>query len=185
MAESEAKAPRFVTRSEAARILGLTRMGVRALEGKHLHPQKDAKGVYFYSYDEVEAYARRRRRIALRRRVQASGVVPSQDTRTISRDELAAAVFKAFRDGKKPRDIVIDLEVSPETVRRLRDEYDSDLAGPEPLTFAQTLAKRRQDLEEAQLEVRNRQISQEASFKRMRLIAGSQSGRSKARKGKR
>src|SRR5579859_2841927 len=99
MAESEAKAPRLVTRSETARILGLTRMGVRALEGKYLHPQKDAKGMYFYDYDEIEAYARRRRRLAQRRGVRASGVVPAHDTRTITRDELAAAVFKAFRDG--------------------------------------------------------------------------------------
>jgi hypothetical protein len=48
-----------MTRREVAKRLGKSVAAVRRLEGVHLHPARDSRGVHHFDEDEVEALAER------------------------------------------------------------------------------------------------------------------------------
>lgn len=48
-----------MTRREVAKRLGKSVAAVRRLEGVHLHPARDARGVHHFDEDDVEALAHR------------------------------------------------------------------------------------------------------------------------------
>ena len=99
------KTPRM-TRREVARALGVTLTRVRHLEqhGK-LHPVADESGRFTFDRAEVSAYVRTR---PARRQVDG---------------EIASRVFRMISEGFPLRDIVIETCLSPDTVRKLHDEY--------------------------------------------------------------
>lgn len=89
-----------------ARTLGVTLTRVRQIEkaGK-LHPQPDADGVQTFSRQEVVAF------------------VHSRPPRKKTDGAIAARAFQMFKDGFPFPEIVIETMQSPETVRRLFEEY--------------------------------------------------------------
>jgi hypothetical protein len=101
----------FLTRSDAARRLGVTTTTIRRFEGTHLHPRVAADGTRLFTADEVERLARSR---AVKPAPEASG-------------EVAAEAFRLFRLGYTLEEIVMRLKQTPATIHHLFDEWCRDL----------------------------------------------------------
>ena len=114
--------PKVLTRGVVARMLRCTLGGVRYYERKGaLKPKKDRDGVRRFDRAEVEALGRR-----LRRNGHRTNMGPTGD--------LAAEVFRMFRDGQSLAEIVIKTQETPETIRMLWEEYKRPLDQPEKPT---------------------------------------------------
>jgi hypothetical protein len=109
--EFEGPIPGTLTRSEAARRLGVTTTTIRRFEGTRLHPRVAADGTRLFTADEVERLARSR------------AVTPSPD----ASGEVAAEAFRLFRLGYTLEEIVMRLKQSPTIIHRLFDEWCRDL----------------------------------------------------------
>ena len=107
-ASKERRRPR-VDRREAAAILQCSRDNVRRLDRiKQLKTgERDRNGTFTYDRREIEEFARKR----------GLGVKPS--------GELAARVFRMFKERRPFQDIVIETEQEPEVIRALRQEYEA------------------------------------------------------------
>jgi hypothetical protein len=99
---------RRLTRSEVAEYAGISKTGVRRLEGTLLHPEIGPRGVRLFGEEEV------RTRLTTRRRVLHAERDPG---------ELAAEVFAALDAGTHPVDIVKDLRVEPQRVVELQQQW--------------------------------------------------------------
>lgn len=99
---------RRLTRSEVAEYAGISKTGVRRLEGTLLHPEIGPRGVRLFGEEEV------RTRLTTRRRVMRA-----------ERDlgDLAAEVFAALDAGTHPADIVKELRVEPRRVVELQHAW--------------------------------------------------------------
>jgi DNA-binding transcriptional MerR regulator len=75
-----------------------------------LKPTVDARGVRRFDRAEVEALGRELRRKGHRTQLGATG-------------DVAAAIFRMFRDGLSFTEIVIKTEETPETIRALFEQY--------------------------------------------------------------
>ena len=106
-ASKERRRPR-VDRREAARMLQCSRDNVRRLDRiKQLKTGKqDRNGTYTYDRGEVESLANKRGL-----RVRPSG-------------ELAARVFRMFKERRPFQDIVIETEQEPEVILALRQQFE-------------------------------------------------------------
>ena len=105
-----AKKKKPLTRAGVAKVLGISISRVRALEqAGQLKPEVTPDGVRIFKPKEILAFAKRR---APRRQVDG---------------EIAAKVFRMFKDGYPFADIVIETMQSPETVRKLHVEYRKPL----------------------------------------------------------
>lgn len=112
--------PKVLTRSVVARMLRCTLSGVRYFERKGaLNPTIDRQGVRRFDRTEVEALGRELRRKGHATRIGATG-------------EVAATVFRMFRDGLSFPEIVIKTEENPETIRALFEQYKRPLEEPRP-----------------------------------------------------
>jgi DNA-binding transcriptional MerR regulator len=110
--------PKVLTRSVVARMLSCTLSGVRYYERKGaLNPTVDRHGVRRFERAEVEALGRELHRTGHR-------------TRMGTRGDIAAAVFRMFRDGQSFAEIVIKTEETPETIRALFEQYKRPLEEP-------------------------------------------------------
>jgi DNA-binding transcriptional MerR regulator len=110
--------PKVLTRGVVARMLGCTLSGVRYYERKGaLTPTVDRHGVRRFDRVEVEALGRELRRKGHRTHIGTSG-------------DIAAAIFRMFRDGLSFPEIVIKSEETPETVRALFEQYKRPLDAP-------------------------------------------------------
>ena len=99
----------MLTRSEVAAILGVHISTVRRLEGRDLHPIRDANGVHYFDRREVEDLAARRGRSGRR-----SGA-------------MAARVYQLLRDRKTIGEIVCETELAPAEVRALFEQLTTPL----------------------------------------------------------
>ena len=105
------KKPR-ITRTEAARMLGMSYANVRKLQSKGvLHSDPDRYGVHRFDLREVEALARKRGL-----QIKPNGA-------------LAARVFRMFRERKKFEEIVIETEQEPSLIRALWKDYRAGFEG--------------------------------------------------------
>ena len=101
------KKPR-ITRTEAAKMLGMSYANVRKLQSKGvLHSDPDRYGVHRFDRREVEELARKRGL-----QIKPSG-------------ELAARVFQMFTERRKFHEIVIATEQEPDTILLLWKRYRS------------------------------------------------------------
>jgi hypothetical protein len=107
-AAAPAAPSRRLTRSEVAEYAGISKTGVRRLEGTLLHPEIGPRGVRLFGEEEV------RTRLTTRRRVMRT-----------ERDlgDLAAEVFAALDAGTHPADIVKELRVEPRRVVELQQSW--------------------------------------------------------------
>lgn len=95
-----------ITRTEAAKVLGMSYANVRKLQSKGvLHSDPDRYGVHRFDRREVEELARKRGL-----QIKPSG-------------ELAARVFAMLEQRKRFAEIVIDTQQDPETIRDLWRQY--------------------------------------------------------------
>ncbi len=101
--------PDRLTRKQVAERLGVSLSKVRTMEGKELHPTRD-NGVNYFAVAEVDALAR-------------AGAAPVKKKGALTDGQLAARVFRLLDAGKNLRDIVIELEESPERIRALYREW--------------------------------------------------------------
>ena len=97
-----ALSPGRLTRSKAARRLGVSVTTLRRMEGDLLHPEKGPGGVRLFDVSEVEA-AFVKVRSARQGAIAADG-------------EIAAEVFALLDDGLNPVDVVRQLHISPDVV---------------------------------------------------------------------
>jgi hypothetical protein len=98
-----------LTRSKAARRLGVSVTTLRRMEGDLLHPEKGPGGVHLFDVSEVEA---------------AFVKVRSSRQGTFAADgEIAAEVFALLDDGLNPVDVVRRMRVSPEVVEHLQTQW--------------------------------------------------------------
>src|SRR5688572_28098770 len=91
-----------LTRSQAARRLGVSVTTLRRMEGAVLHPEKGPGGVRIFDVSEVEASFLR---------VRASRHSPAA-----ADGEIAAEVFALLDDGLNPVDVVKRTRVAPDLV---------------------------------------------------------------------
>src|SRR5688572_27934012 len=91
-------AARFrLTRLEVATRLGISASSVRRLEGVHLHPVQDDRGVWRFDPAELDRVPQRstpRRTARLRKRAPTAG-------------EVAARIFRMLESGRELTEIVI------------------------------------------------------------------------------
>jgi hypothetical protein len=107
-----------LTRAQAAERLGVSVSKVRSLEEKALHPDV-IDGVHYFSRDEVDAIA-------------CSMPASTRGRRRLAEGQIAARVFRLIDNGKEVREIVEELEVTPQLVRALYREWKMDfLSGEE------------------------------------------------------
>jgi DNA-binding transcriptional MerR regulator len=105
----------FWLRARVARELGVHITRVRQLEkAGRLKPAIDKDGVRLYDPRAVRAFVKQR------------------PPRVLVQGELASKVFRMLDDGHSLKQIVIDLKLPPETVRKLHDEYRRPLVEPPP-----------------------------------------------------
>jgi hypothetical protein len=119
-----------LTRKQVADRLGVSVSKVRTLEGKSLNPIK-IDGVHYFERAEVDAAA-----LSMGRKRAAH----------MTEGEVAAAVFRLIDNGKELREIVIELEQPPSTVRALYREWLDDFdAGEQRLRQSELEAKRERE----------------------------------------
>jgi len=107
-----------LTRAQAAERLGVSISKVRSLEDKTLHPEV-IDGVHYFARDEVDAIA-------------CSMPASTRGRRRLDEGQIAARVFRLIDNGKEVREIVEELEVTPQLVRALYREWSMDfLSGEE------------------------------------------------------
>jgi hypothetical protein len=112
-----------LTRTEAARALGVSTSTVRRLEGARLHPAIDAEGRHVFDLEEVRAL----------------GPTGARSRATTSAGELAARACELFREGKNAVDVIIALRQPFEVVlewQRAYVEVAGSLFVPESLSRA-------------------------------------------------
>jgi DNA-binding transcriptional MerR regulator len=130
-------------RARVARELGISIARVRALEAAGaLKPTIDKDGAVLYDPRAVRAFAKKR------------------PPRVLVQGELASKVFRMIKDGFPLRDIVIELKLPPETVRKLHDEYRRELVESPP------------DRELADFDRRNAETDQAIDKQRRRAAGG-------------
>jgi hypothetical protein len=98
-----------LTRSQAARRLGVSVTTLRRMEGDLLHPEKGPGGVRLFDLAEVEAAFVR--------------VRASRHATAVEDGELAAEIFALFDEGLNPVDVVKRLRVGPDVVERLQTQW--------------------------------------------------------------
>jgi hypothetical protein len=99
-----------VTRREAATILNTSYENVKRLQRiGQLHSDPDRHGVHRFDRREVEELARRRGL-----KIKPSG-------------ELAARVFRMFKERRAFQDIVIETEQEPDVIRALWTQFSTGL----------------------------------------------------------
>jgi DNA-binding transcriptional MerR regulator len=103
-----------------------------------LKPTIDSRGVRRFDRAEVEALGRELRRKGHRTRMGATG-------------DVAATVFRMFRDGMSFAEIVIKTEETPETIRALFEQYKRPLEAAReaalPVDDSGDYAKRMREIE--------------------------------------
>jgi len=104
---------RWLTRTEAAKRIGISIAAVRQLEGERLFPETIA-GIVRFRPSEIAAL--RKSRPQLPKPVSPK---PGRRPRQRTPGEEAASVFALFAERKDLRAIVTTLHVSPERVRML------------------------------------------------------------------
>jgi hypothetical protein len=103
--------PKVLTRHDVARALRCTVSGVRHLERRGvLHPKLDSRGVWRFDHAEVEALGKELRHEGHQTHFGITG-------------DIAATIFRMFRDGLSFPEIVIRSQEMPETVRALYAQY--------------------------------------------------------------
>jgi hypothetical protein len=100
-----------LTRGDVATIVGVSIATIRRLEGKELHPQRSAEGVYLFDPREVEVVRARRSPPPVPRHCRDEG-------------ELAAEAFTLLRDGVDVRDVVIALRRPATEIAALYAEWE-------------------------------------------------------------
>jgi hypothetical protein len=106
------------TRAQAAARLGVSVSKVRTMEGTTLHPVV-INGVHYFTADELD---------------EVACCIPasSRARRRLDDGQIAARVFRLIDNGKELREIVEELEVTPQHVRTLYREWKTDfLSGEE------------------------------------------------------
>jgi DNA-binding transcriptional MerR regulator len=131
-----------------AEMLQCTLSGVRYFERKRLlTPKVDPRGVHRFDRAQVEALGRALRSKGHRTRMGVTG-------------DLAAQVFRMFRDGLSFAEIVIKTEETPETIRALWNEYKRPLSEPledrSPTDDLSDFARRAREIEDAIMARRQR-----------------------------
>lgn len=107
-AKRSAPAVRYIGRTEAAQLLGVTRATICRMEDRgDLHP-KITKGVHRFAESEVLEIKSR------------------QPPRERTAGEIAALAFGAFDTGRTIKDVVRELAIDPATAARLRWYWGSD-----------------------------------------------------------
>jgi hypothetical protein len=101
--------PGRLTRSQAARRLGVSVTTLRRMEGGVLHPEKGPGDVRLFDVSEVEA-------AFLRIRSSRPGI-------TVADGEVAAEVFGLLDDGLNPVDVVKRTHVAPDIVEQLQVQW--------------------------------------------------------------
>jgi hypothetical protein len=121
-----------LTRAQAAERLGVSVSKVRSMEEKNLQPEV-IDGVHYFSKDEVDAVA-------------CSMPTSTRRRSRLDSGQIAARVFRLIDNGKEVREIVEELEVSPQLVRELYREWKTDfLSGEEArMRAAQEATEERQ-----------------------------------------
>lgn len=99
---------RLLRRTEAARILGISKTQLRRMEGTDLRPVIGPKNVRLFDEEQVQALVITKRR-GVRAEVDDGG--------------LAAEVFTLFDAGSDPVDVVRTLRASPDRVEALHRQW--------------------------------------------------------------
>src|SRR5579863_9695791 len=103
----------MVTTGQAAKLLGCSRRWIQKLQRRgRLHSVIDQKGTHHFAREELLSFARDRGRPG---RTEGATV---------------ARVFELFREQADLAEIVIQTQLTPETVRSLWDEYRRPLGAP-------------------------------------------------------
>jgi hypothetical protein len=113
----------MLTRTEAARELGVSVSTVRRLERSKLHPVTESDGSHAFDAEEVRALARAR----------ADSRAP------LSLGELTARACELFREGNGVVDVVVALRQTFDTVREWESAY---IAESKSLLVSEFLAYR-------------------------------------------
>ncbi|MDM7992946.1 MAG: hypothetical protein QUS11_06490 [Candidatus Fermentibacter sp.] len=122
-AHGEEKKSRPLTRRQAARILKRTESHLRRSYDEELQPEVVLVcGKKRYRYDPLKVAALREKLLA-RDAQKAAAKVEESSGWTREEGVLAALVFERLRASKTLVDIVIELKVPPEVVRRLREQF--------------------------------------------------------------
>jgi hypothetical protein len=117
----------WLTRTDAAQLLGTSIAAVRRLEGIKLFPENIA-GLDRFRPSEIAAILRSSPSLS-----KPVPPKPQQSSRRRTPGEQAASVFACFAKGKSLREIVTTLHVSPERVRTLYHHWLTDLETGERL----------------------------------------------------
>ena len=142
-AEKQPRAPELrgkLTRSQVAARLGVSISKVRTLEGSTLHPEV-IDGVHYFAGRDVDAVAQ-------------SLPVSRRSRQRLDEGQIAARVFYLIEHGKELTEIVQELEVPPQLVRRLYHEWKMDFMDGEE--------ERRKVAEDAAEERQVRQLERDA-----------------------
>jgi len=135
----KAASPRagWLTRAQVAAELGYRSIfPIRKMEGKELHPVRDARG---WLFDPAEVAA-----------LKAKRPVPGSPPQ-LPEGRLAARVFYLFDHGRELREIVQELEVPPSVVRELWHEWLIGLEDGELERRKNEDRERRQRAQEAEM----------------------------------
>ena len=111
----------WLTRTDAAQLLGTSVAAVRRLEGISLFPETIA-GLDRFRPSEIAAILKSPSPLS-----KPVPPEPQQSSRRRTPGEQAASVFACFAKGKNLREIVTKLHVSPERVRTLYHHWLTDL----------------------------------------------------------
>jgi hypothetical protein len=137
----------WLTRTQVAAELGYRSVfPIRKMEGKDLHPAREARG---WVFDPAEVAALKAKRMV------ASIASP------LSEGHLAARVFYLFDHGRELREIVQELEVPPGVVRDLWHEWLVDLGEGEMVRNKTATDERKRRAEEKELRELERRSDQE------------------------
>lgn len=101
---------RLLTRGQVARRLGMSLSSVRRMEGEHLKPIVDSRGVHYFEETEIQAVFVRVRRAREPHDERADGT-------------LAAAAFTLFRRGADVIAVVKELREAPERIEALFEQW--------------------------------------------------------------
>jgi excisionase family DNA binding protein len=140
----------MVTTGQAAKLLGCSRRWIQKLQKKgRLHSVVDQKGTHHFAREELLAFARDRGR-------------PGQPEGAI-----VARVFELFREQADLAEIVIQTQLTPETVRALWDEYRRPLGAPS----VEDLERKSRELDELLGHASNGKTNGHASGTRVRAAS--------------